>query len=446
MIRPLLAQALHNLRHQKLSQDIAYTLGSFLVLAISGIVINITITALRDAAALGVFNLSYAVYIVASQFAVVGLHYSVLRYAAYHEASVRERGKLLFTASVCAVGLGIVAAGVLYLAEPLFAKAFSSETTGRAIRNAALGLTLFPLNKVLLAYLNGLRRMKAFSVLQGVRYAAVMVLVALIAASSLSIETTAFCFFVAEVVTAILAIAYLSARKLATGLEFSGEWMRRHFAFGTKGLMAGMFAEVNSRVDVLMIGFFLTDRAVGIYSFAAMLVDGLYHVLAMIRINFNPMLVSALRDKQWEQARRLRAQSQKLVFPVTLFLAVGLVVAYYIFTAWVMPQKGLLEGLPSLSILLAALVIVSFLVPFDNLMMVSGHPGYQTAQQLTTVSANILFAWLLLPVLGIEGAAAGTAISYIAGIIMLVLFANRVIGWNLLKNAFRSPERQTKLG
>ena len=63
----------------------------------------------------------------------------------------------------------------------------------------------------------------------------------------------------------------------------------KHLVFGFRGLGAGMFAEFNSRVDVLVIGFFLEDRAVGIYSFAAMLVDGIYHVLAMIRINFNPI-------------------------------------------------------------------------------------------------------------------------------------------------------------
>ncbi|RJG04664.1 hypothetical protein D3870_00285 [Noviherbaspirillum cavernae] len=437
MIGAMISRAVQSLRHQKLSQDIAYSLGSFFVLAVSGIVINIAITALRDAAALGVFNLSYAVYIVASQFAVFGLHYSVLRYSAYHEASEQERGTLLCTASLAALLLGVLAALIVHSAEPLFARAFGSEVTARAVSNAAWGLALFPLNKVLLAYLNGLRRMKAYSVLQGVRYFVVMLLVAIIAASARPIEDAAFCFLIAEVITAVLAIGYLISRRLIRRPRVTVEWMRRHFSFGARGLMAGMFSEINSRIDVLMIGFFLTDRAVGIYSFAAMLVDGLYQVLAIVRINFNPMLVSAIRDKQWDQARHLRVLAQKIVLPVALFLALGLVLAYYAVTAWVMPEKGMLEGLPSLVILLAGLVLVSHLVPFDNLMMVSGHPGYQTTQQLCTVGANILIAAILLPVLGIEGAAIGTAVSYVTGIATLVFFANRVIGWQLLRNVFR---------
>ena len=158
------------LGRDKLSQDIAWTLGSFVVLAASGIVINIVVTRLRDADALGVFNQAYAVYIIVSQFAVWGMHYSVLRHAALFDTDPAERGRMLATAGLCSLLLGTLAACALWLAQPLLASAFDSAPTGRAVGYGALGLILFPLNKVLLAYLNGLRRMKAFSLLQGVRW------------------------------------------------------------------------------------------------------------------------------------------------------------------------------------------------------------------------------------------------------------------------------------
>lgn len=437
MSAALVSRLLDSLRHQKLTQDIAYSMGSFVVLAVSGIVINIVVTALRDAAALGVFNLAYAVYIVVSQFAVWGIHYSVLRHAAYHQDSPAQRGRMLLTATSMVLVSGLVAAILTLLAEPLMAQIFSSEVTGRAIRNAAWGLLLFPLNKVLLAYLNGLRHMRAFSILQALRYLTLMALVSAVAASDMPIENATFSFLVAEAMTAAAACAFLASYGLLPPLGLSKKWVRAHFLFGSKGLMAGMFAEVNSRIDVLMIGYFLSDRATGIYSFAAMLADGLYHVLAMVRINFNPMLVAAIRDREWAQARRLRDQSGKYVLPCILALSVLLVVAFYVFTFWVMPGKGLLEGLPALLILVVGINIAAVFVPFDNLMMVSGHPGYQAAQQLATVVANAVAAALLLPVLGIEGAAVGTALSYVCGIIVLVVFSRRLLGWELVTNTVR---------
>lgn len=438
MIRALSAQLLYSLRHQKLSQDIAYSLGSFVVLAISGIVINIVVTAQRDVAALGVFNIAYAVYILASQFAVWGVHYSVLRHTAYCQDDACERGRMLLTAAVCALGMGLLAAVGIVLAEPLFGRIFDSDVTARAIRNAALGLSVFPLNKVLLAYLNGLRAMKAFSVLQALRYLLVMLLVAGIASTSLPPEALTLCFVAAEVVTALAAMAFIARYRLAGFPGFTRAWLRTHYRFGSKGLVAGMFTEINSRVDVLMIGFFLSERETGIYSFAVMLVDGLYQVLAMVRINFNPMLIAALRDKEHGVMVRLRRQSSAYVLPAALVLAAGLLFGYYLFATVAMPSKGLMEGFPSLVVLLCALVGVSFLVPFDNLMMVSGHPGYQTGQQMASVMANVLVAAALLPLLGMAGAAAGTAASYLAGTAMLTYLARRIHGWNLLTNTFRA--------
>ena len=436
MIGSSIRQVLHSLRHQKLSQDIAYSLGSFMVLAVSGIVINILIMGLRDAAALGVFNLSYAVYIISSQFATWGLHYSVLRHAAFYESDPSERGHMLMTAAICAITMGVVTAGVVALCEPLFALIFSSDITGSSIRNASLGLVLFPLNKVLISYLNGLRRMRAFAILQAVRYCAVMVLVWVVAASPLPIDSFTYCFLLAETVTMVLCSLYIFRQKLTGELRITLGWIQRHYAFGTKGLAAGMFAEVNSRVDVLLIGFFLSDRATGIYSFAAMLVDGVYHALAMVRINFSPILVGAVRDNDWSLAINLRRQSWRILLPVTTVLSVSLVASFYALNTWLIPSsKGLLEGLPSLVILLSGVLLICFLIPFDQLLMMSGHPGYQTAQQLVLVGTNILVAVILLPIIGIEGAALGTAASYVAGILAMIFFVRRLLGWNLINNS-----------
>jgi O-antigen/teichoic acid export membrane protein len=409
-------------------------MGSFFVLAVSGIFINITVTAFRDAAALGVFNLAYAVYIVISQFAVWGVHYSVLRYASYFENSSAERGQMFFTAGVIALVLGVTFAALTAVSAPLATLLFDSATTGSAIQYAALGLILFPLNKILLAYLNGIREMKAFSILQGMRYFLVMLFVSSIAITTLPIQYTTFSFFFAEIITTIGSIIFLLRHKHHTYLAFSNQWVRKHLKFGTKGMAGGMFAEVNSRIDVLLIGLFLSDRATGIYSFAAMLVDGLYHVLAMIRINFNPLLVAATRDRNWAQAQHLRRQAGKFIPPVVLTLSILLALSYYTLANWIMPGKGLLEGLPSLLILLCGLNIICIFVPFDNLMVVSGHPGYQAAQQVTAVTANVLFAVALLPLLGIEGAALGTTASYFVGIFMLIVFTRRLLGWNLIFN------------
>jgi len=437
-VKRLAALVRSTLAHSKLTRDITWSMGSFFILAISGIVINIVVAASRDAAALGVFNLAYAIYIVASQLAIWGIHYSVLRHAAYYHDDDQQRGAMFFTAVVVSLLLGLLAASILYGVAPFLQTLFHSRDAGSAIMLAAFGLALFPLNKVLLAYLNGLREMKVFSILQAIRYLTVMVGVSAFAASSAPIAYTTLSFLIAEIVTALGAALVIQRHALAGRLRFSGVWTKTHFVFGSKGLAAGMFAEFNSRIDVLLIGYFLTERATGIYSFAAMLVDGLYHVIAMVRINFNPVLVAAVKETQWPSAQNLMRQTRRFIVPGVWALALCIALAYWVLAVFILPSKGLMEGMPSLLVLLFGLGLACCWIPFDNLMVVSGHPGYQAMQQMGAVCVNTLVAVLLVPHIGLEGAAIGTALSYTCNVLLLIVFVRRQLGWNLLSNSVRS--------
>ncbi|WP_251278747.1 hypothetical protein, partial [Enterobacter hormaechei] len=82
-------------------------------------------------------------------------------------------------------------------------KWFDSPDTALGVRNVAYGLLLFPLSKTLLGLLNGLQLMKAFAVLQSLRYLVVMAWVAVVSMTSASIDKVLYCFLVAEVVTTV---------------------------------------------------------------------------------------------------------------------------------------------------------------------------------------------------------------------------------------------------
>jgi Na+-driven multidrug efflux pump len=53
---------------------------------------------------------------------------------------------------------------------------------------------------------------------------------------------------------------------------------------------------------------------------------------------------------------------------------------------------------------------------------------------MTLVLTNITLNLAMIPLLGIQGAALATALSYICGIAALSVLSYRVLGWNLLTN------------
>jgi len=424
-------------RH-KLSAGIVWTTASFAVLAASGILINLVISYFRNAEDLGVFNLAYSVYIIVSQIAVFGIHYSVLRNAAHHAENRAMLGAILGSAIAPVLVLGLIWTGVIFALKPWLVLFFDSERAARSIAVGALGITLFPVTKVLISFLNGLQEMEAFAILQAGRYIIVASVATVFAISSFPFEYASICFLIAELVTLLAAGAYIFARSFVASFRIERTWLSYHLTFGGKCLAAGMFGELNTRVDVLILGSLLSDGAVGIYSFAAMLLDGLYHLLAMVRVNFNPLLVKAVRDHTWPDAQKILRISKTFVPLIMGVLALCVFTFYWIVTMYFIPERGLQEGLVVLFILLSGLVVTSGLIPFDNLLLVSGHPGYQTFQQVIAFLANVIGNVALIPILGLEGAAIGTACSYVAATLVLVLMSKKLLGWNLITNSVHS--------
>jgi len=420
----------------KIGTDLAWTFGSFAILAVSGVLINLVIAFTRDASALGVFNIAYATYLIVSQIASLGIHYSVLRHAAYYQEKPEENGRMFCTAMVLSLLLGLVVSAALFVLSPLSLHLFGSADVAESLHYAALGLVLFPLNKVLVSYINSLRHMKAFAVLQSIRYIAVVTVVTIVCLSDMNFNLATLSFLAAESLTTICCMGYLAAVGLLRHLHFCTRWMKRHLAFGSKGVMAGIFLDLNTRLDVLVLGMMLSPREVGIYSFAAMLIDGVQHILAIIRVNFNPILVKALRDSDHSIAIRLLKLSKRFIMGGTALLSVTLVAGFLIVVHYIIAGKGLEEGLPSLILLVTGFTLISAFTPFDNLLMISGHPGYQTAQAASITLVNIALCLLLVPIYGIEGAAFATVAGYIGGMCFLLYYSPRLTGWNLIGNRF----------
>lgn len=436
----MLAASLQTLRgvlKHKLGNDLLWNFGSFATLAVCGVLINFVIAGLRDATSLGVFNIAYATYLIAAQLAIMGVHYSVLRYAAYHKDNAAERGAMFGSGIVLAILLGIVFAALFYFLAPLSGPLFDNTEVADAIRYASFGMLLFPLNKVLINYINGLRNMRAFAVLQSIRYITVLLAIIAVCSSDMPFTYATLSFFAAEALTTFLTLMYLARNGQLRGLKPRYTWLKEHITFGSKGAFGGIFFDMNTRLDVLLLGVFLSEHDVGIYSFAAMLIDGVQHLLAIVRVNFNPILVTALRDTDHAEAKKLLRLSKRYVTLGVVAISVTILVGFWIAVTYLIPDKGFDDGMASLVILLSAFILIGGFSPFDNVLMVTGHPGYQTFQILTVTLVNVVICTMLAPIVGIEGAALGTGLGYMCGTLVTLILGYRLLGWNMLSNQFK---------
>jgi len=404
---------------RKFLGDTAWNYGAFALMAATGIILNFFIAIRFGVETLGVFNQIYAVYIVAAQLAVFGIHDSAQKYIAEHAGDGQARWHIARTAVLLALGIGLGTAFLVYAGSNWIGKIADSEPVGRGVGMAAPGLLFFALNKVLMGILNGERRMKAFALAQGARVLMILGFVLLAARMDWPSYMLGAAFTVAEfLLLPPLLLLVRPWRSTGESTMGSQEWIRRHLDFGTKALPNGFLAESYIRVDVLMLAVFVGDAAVGVYSFAAMFIEGLYQVPVVIRTVVNPVLVRVIKDG--DRIELARFGRKIMLMSLGIFIvAAGIALAVFPYLEPFFPDQLVPRAYPILIVLAGGLALYAAYVPLDFMLMQAGQPGWQSALMTFNITVNVGLNLTLIPAYGIQGAAVATAAAFAVSAVTL---------------------------
>ncbi len=412
------------LAEAKLHSDVASNYAGLVILAAAGIVLNFVVVRGWGEDTLGVFNLVLAAYVVVAMFACGGLHTSALRAAS---ATREERGKLAEAASAAiliATVLSALFAIAFYFAADLAADVTNSPGVAIGMRVLAPGLFAFSLGKVFIAIINGLEHMRMFAALQAMRGILVVSFVGLAWWKQLPGDQLPIIFTATEILILVLSALYV-AKQLPWWRQLSRKWLGTHARFGLKNFMSGVLIELNARVDILMLGVFVTDERVGIYSFAALFGEGFFQLVVVTQNIFGPKLARLLSLGNKEKIAETIASGRRLTYRIML---VALPVAILGFpVAIAIAGGGVGESRLPFSILAVSIAIASGLLTFQNILAMGNRPGWQSIFMATVLITNVAANAILIPRYEIIGAAIATAGSFLLGATVLTIMSRRLL-------------------
>ncbi|HEU5055259.1 MAG TPA: oligosaccharide flippase family protein [Kofleriaceae bacterium] len=410
----------------RFSRDVWWNVGALAVAGGAGILLNYLVSAVHGAAALGVFNQVFAVYIVLSQLGALGIHYSALRHLAA-AADPRERQAIATSALLTTVMVGAVFAGAGWVLAGPIGRMMDSASVATGIRHAAPGVLFFALSKVTLACVNALERMRWYAVLSAGRFLLMILAFAGLTLLEVDPARLPLVITVAEGSLLLLSLVPIAGLLRRVPLAALGGWIGEHLRFGVKGFSSGLVAELNTRIDVLILGAFAGDGVVGAYSFAAILAEGLYQLLVVLRTNFAPIVIrlwaEGRRDDLVATVRRVRDRTYLGAAAAGALAVAG----YALLVPFVTSDPLLADSWPYFAVLVAGMVASAGYAPFLPLLLYAGLPGWYTVLMIAVLGGNAIGNLALVPALGALGSALGTAIAFALGVVLLRAMSARLL-------------------
>ena len=194
------------------------------------------------------------------------------------------------------------------------------------------------------------------------------------------------------------------------------------FIFGAKSFFSGVLIELNAQIDIFMLGIMVNDHYVGIYSFASVIAKGVCQLLVVFRINFNPISINFIATKQKQKFSDFFKKSRKNVYQIMTTFGIILILIYPLILKLLTNKKEFSQSWLPFSIILSGIIISSGYLPFNQLLLLAGHPGKHTLMVILTVLFNFLGNLVLIPFFGITGAAIATGLAFPFSIIILLFF------------------------
>lgn len=416
----------------KLDSDLLFNLLGFGFLALSGILINLTLAIFRGTEALGVFNQAFAIHLIVSQLSVGGLQFSTLKQISEEQDSPKQACSSLLSALILVTPISIIVCSLVFSYSEHLGNLLESTEVSKGINYLLLGLFFFPINKVLLMSVNGLRNMRAYALFNSGRYLLILVSLLILILNDFSNAELLMSLSITEVSLFIAYAVYLPVFLFRGNLALPtlGKILA-HISFGARAIFSGLLIELNTRIDILMLGAFLTDSKVGIYSFAATIAEGFKQLPSILRWNLDPIFGNMMANNRTSGISGLVRETKRKYFPYFCFFCLTAILCYPFVLFLIGISSNFSDSWAVFGILLIAIAISTLYTPFSGILFQGGRPGTQSLITLATVSFNIIANILLIPVFGIYGAAIATAFTFILDALLIAYTTKRAFNIRL---------------
>lgn len=400
----------------KFRRDLVWNLASTAIFGVVGLLLYLLVGRFYGPATLGVFSQVVAVYLVLSQLAVGGLVFSLLHFTGSREREHAELGAVFGSGFLLVALQSTLVCLLAWALAPAFGRFLDSPEAGVGLRAIVPGLFCFALNKFLLFGLTGIEHLRAHAVAQGARWLLLLAALLVLMAAETPGAMLPAIFSIGEFLL-LLPLLFYCWR--AHPFQVARVWLKRHLAFSSRTALSSLLLDINTRIDLLVLGYFTTDAVVGIYSFAATLAEAVLHIATVVQTNVTPLLGRLeIADRATRVRQMVRLNLRKLV-PVLALLAVVGTLVFPFFARLVTGQEEFAQGAAFFAVLAAGLVIASAYYPFHYVLNQWGYPSGFLAFNLLLVLTNLVLNLLLIPVVGPLGAAIATATAYVVSIVYL---------------------------
>jgi O-antigen/teichoic acid export membrane protein len=416
-----------SVRITKTIKDIQW---AFISLAVSSLVhflLRVVLGRELGASGLGIYTLVFVIYLLGMQFAAFGLGAALTKYIAEHIGNLKKIKAFVSSGLIGSLLSGLAIGIFLFVFSGVIANNFFHiPEMEDLLKITAFCFPFIAMQKVVIGTLNGLRKMKYFAFVNIVQNVSVFVLsFVLVIFLKKGVNGAVIGLVIPTILVSLFSLVFIKdfferPSKLFNTVLKTLSW------FGIFVVLINSIGLINTQIDSILIGHFMTEADVGYYAIAVILIQGITLLPHAIHRVTTPTIAMYHGRNDNENIKKLIKEA---VFK-TFLITVSLIVALAIFGKLIISILFTTEFLPAytpLLILLVGYTIYAPLISAGAVLSSIGKINISLRVAVLNVTINTILNIILIPKFGIVGAATATSSSLIMLVVINLILYRRYV-------------------
>ncbi len=271
----------------------------------------------------------------------------------------------------------------------------------------------------------GLQEIKKFNILSFLQSSLFLILIGFaLLRLHLGIKAAITAQILAFLIAGIILFYFTNSKSEGFSLKINKNYLKDTFSYGSKNYIAAIFSFLNYRINLFVINALINPVAVGFYTVAGRLSEGIWMLSLSAATVLFPRIAAEGDAKKIKEftpfvCRNVLLVTLLIITPLFI-LARSLIIFLY--------TKEFLESVRTFQILLIGAYFVSGWRILANDLIAQGRPMLNTYVTIASVLINIALTIIWIPRWGIEGAALASTVSYLFMFVAITIIYSRVSG------------------
>lgn len=407
--------------------DVGFSFASLAISALVHFALRVFLARYLGEGDLGLYTLSFTVYSFGMLFAGFGIGAALTKYVAEFKEDAPRTSMLLTDGIAASFAIGCVMGLLLYAgASPIANHFFHMPELASLLRIISIALPFIAVEKTTLGFLNGLRQMRFFAMINIAQNILIAALTVLLVVSGHGLKGAAWALVLPVVLFSLVSVGGIRKSLVKPAKENLGPTIAMLLGFGVYVVFANSVATIKAEIDSVMIGHFMSEADVGLYSAAALMAQCLLLPSQAVQLIMVPTIACHWSKGQTLEIehllnRTIRATS---VFLVPISVALGFLAHEAIELLY---GSEYAAASTALEILLVGITCQAIITPITVALSSTKYVNMQYKISALSAAASVILSFLLIPRLGIVGAASATSASFVASATLQVFFINRLL-------------------